>query len=214
MGLEIQGKVVRGQGQLENFADGATPTVGMDQFSAALVSEVSPRYYNLVSAGLVFGVAYAQAALAAPSATGTGSFGFWNTTNSNKNVVLLDAAIGLIPSTAVASGCAVGIVTFSSQVPSSVTGGNAAQNCLTGSGNASQIKTFTAATIVGGQTIPIRNIATLYGDLAASDVVGVKDQIDGELIFPPGTGFGIAGYGGTPADVTITLSLTWAEIPV
>jgi hypothetical protein len=86
-------------------------------------------------------------------------------------------------------------------------------NCLIGNGNKSVALAAPTATLAAVPTFA-RTLASLYGDLAASDVVGVHDDIGGAIIITPGYGVVIYGVNGTPADVTIAPQLTWDEVPV
>jgi hypothetical protein len=209
--MQLQGQVSRAALALANA--GTTPPVSQGLGAEALVTELFPKWYNLANAGYVFGTAYTGAALAAPSATALGSFGFWNKASSTVNVALIAVHVALINTTAAASVSLVGLVSFPTQTPSSITGGNAPQNVKLYSGNASQVAIYTAATIVGGQTIPIRAVASLSQDLTTGAQIGFTDYVDGAIIVPPGCGFGLAGYSGTAADTTIACSMLWAEIP-
>lgn len=179
-----------------------------------LISELLPRYTSLVQAGVVFGVGFAAAALAAPSATSSGSFTLYNPLGSGKNLILLEITTALTTFTAVATTiCAIGAYTFTNQTPTGLTGGNVPLNALVGSGNASIAKTYTAATIVGGNTFPIRQVGNT-GVLTAVGFAGdlMKDEVAGALVIAPGSGFGLAATA-TAADDTVQVAYTWAEIP-
>jgi hypothetical protein len=194
---------------------GQVPIASAGEFGEVLVSELMARYYEQNYRGNLFGVGYTAAALAAPSATASGSFTLYNPLNSGKNLVLLEITTALTTFTAVATTiCAIGVYTFANQTPTALTPGNTPLCALIGSGNASVAKTYTAATIVGGNTFPIRQIANT-GILTAVGFAGDlnKDEVAGALILTPGNGFGLAATA-TAADDTIQVAYTWAEIPV
>lgn len=194
---------------------GQVPVASAGEFGEVLVTELMARYYQNNYRGNLFGVGYAAAALAAPSATASGAFTLYNPLNSGKNLVLLEITTALTTFTAVATTiCAIGVYTFANQTPTALTPGNNPLCALIGSGNASVAKTYTAATIVGGNTFPIRQIANT-GILTAVGFAGDlnKDEVAGALILTPGNGFGLAATA-TAADDTIQVAYTWAEIPV
>jgi len=194
---------------------GQVPIASGGEYGELLATELMARYYEQNYRGNVFGVGYAAAALAAPSATAAGSFTLYNPTSSGKNLVLLEITAALTTFTAVATTiCAIGVYTFANQTPTALTPGNVPLCALVGSGNASVAKTYTAATIVGGNTFPIRQVGN-SGILTAVGFAGdlLKDEVAGALILAPGNGFGLAATA-TAADDTIQACYTWAEIPV
>jgi hypothetical protein len=74
---------------------------------------------------------------------------------------------------------------------------------------------YVTGTTVGAVTVPIRWVGGIYTDLAAGDTPAtLHDEIAGSMIIPPGSGIQIGAVGGTVADLTIAVSMTWAEIPV
>lgn len=194
---------------------GQVPVASAGEYGEVLTSNLMARYYEGNYRGIVFGVGYAAAALAAPSATASGSFTLYNPAGSGKNLVILEITTALTTFTAVATTiCAIGVYTFTNQSPTSLTPGNAPLCALVGSGNVPVAKTYTAATIVGGNTYPIRQVNNI-GILTAVGFAGnlEKDEVAGALIIAPGCGFGLAATA-TAADDTIQATYTWAEIPV
>jgi hypothetical protein len=194
---------------------GQVPVASAGEFGEVLVNELMARYYQQNYRGNLFCAGYAAAALAAPSATAAGSFTLYNPLGSGKNLVLLEITTALTTFTAVATTiCAIGVYAFTNQTPTALTPGNTPQCALVGSGNTSIAKTYTAATIVGGSTVAIRQVGNT-GILTAVGFAGdlIKDEVAGALIITPGSGFGLAATA-TAADDTIQVGYTWAEIPV
>lgn len=191
------------------------PIASAGEFGELLVNELMARYYQQNYRGNMFAAGYTAAALAAPSATAAGSFTLYNPIGSGKNLVILEITSALTTFTAVATTiCAIGVYTFTNQTPTALTPGNTPQCTLVGSSNASIAKTYTAATIVGGNTVPIRQVNNI-GILTAvgfADNLG-KDEVAGALVITPGCGFGLAATA-TAADDTIQACYTWAEIPI
>lgn len=194
---------------------GQVPTASAGEYGEVLITDLHSRYYENNYRGNVFGVGYTAAALAAPSATASGSFTLYNPTGSGKNLVILEITTALTTFTAVATTiCAIGVYTFTNQTPTALTPGNSPLCALVGSANVSAAKTYSAATIVGGNTFPIRQVNNT-GILTAVGFAGnfAKDDVSGALIIAPGSGFGLAATA-TAADDTIQAAYTWAEIPV
>ena len=188
-----------------------------DQFGAALVSETNARYYNLVVAGLVFGATWSAAALAAATASTVGSFGLVNPVGSGKNLVIIDWIFGITTFTAVASGTSAALASIAgSQTVTAQTPGNTPLCTLIGSTNKAVGAPITAGTIVGTPS-PFRfGVNELQSATSSTyfNANGVyKDQIDGEVVLVPGSFINVIGVGGTPADLTVEMSMTWAEIP-
>lgn len=213
MALQTSGQVVKGT--VASVGAGSTGVpFGQDQFTAGYVSELNARYGSLTLAGVVFGVQFAQGAAAAASATAAGAFVLYNPVNSGKNLVLLESVVTLATGSVQTTNYDYGIATWTNQNPTAVTPGNTPQCTLVGSGNTAVAKTATVATIVGGSTVPIRQIASFQnGATAAFGSASVKDEIAGAVVVAPGSGIDLVAItaAGTAAQV---LSYTWAELPV
>jgi hypothetical protein len=175
-------------------------------------SEFLPRYSDMVQAGIVFGVTYSAAAIAAPSATATGSFALFNPAASGVQLVLLKATVPIITFTAGTTGAAFGFQLVANQQPSATTPGNTPQNMLVGSAKTSGASAFTAGTLVGAPTVAGYWIDSAYLDLAAGDVSLKQSEIDGALIINPNSGVDIVMSGTLTA--TVAPSLVWAEVPL
>jgi len=212
MAFQMSGQVVKGT--LPNWAAGASAQpFSQDQFGASLTSELNARYANLVLSGSVFGVTFASASLAAPSATATGAFSLFNPANSGKNLVLLQVGFSLGITTASTTAANIGFQFVPNQTPTAVTAGNTPQNALIGSGNISIAKAYTAGTLVGAPTVLGYTFQGFYSDLAASDFVVAPFDIGGAVIIAPGSGIDI----NTSVAVTTivgTFTLIWAELPI
>jgi hypothetical protein len=194
---------------------GQNLVVGLGEFSELLATQLMARYYEQTYRGNVFGVTYTAAALAAPSATATGSFALFNPLGGSKNLVLLKIKPTFGAFTAGTTVTAVGMVPIINQIPTAQTPGNTPRCSLIGSSNTSVATPLTAGTLVAANTVASRLIAAPYLDLAAGDVDDLPaDQVEGSVIIQPGSGITFAGIGGTPANLTIGLSLEWMEIPV
>lgn len=214
MALQVTGQA-QGLVLTSSQKSGTPPALSTGWHNELLASELLPRYGSLVLSGNVFCVGYTAAALAAPSATAGGAFTLYNPTGSGKNLIVLEITTALTAFTAVATTiCAIGLYTFVNQTPSALTPGNTPINALVGSGQASAAKTYTAATIVGGNTFPARQVGNT-GILTAVGFAGdlMKDEVAGALVIAPGSGFGLAATA-TAADDTIQVCYTWAELPI
>ncbi len=175
-------------------------------------SDFFPHYYDLVTAGLVYGVTYAVAAVGVASATATGSFALFNPAASGVQLVLLGITLPVITFPAAATGFGLGFQLIAGQQPSATTPGNTPQNRLVGSAGVAQAKTYTAGTLVGATTVPAYISQGAYLDLIASNLLTLKEDMDGSLIVQPNSGIAVVSTTATTA--TVAPSLFWAEIPL
>src|SRR5258708_22926709 len=111
---------------------------------SAFVADLFPRYYNLVSGGVVYGVSYTAAAATVASATATGPFALFNPAASGVQLVLLGATIPVTNST-IAGGLSIGFQLVPGQQPTTTTPGNTPQNMLVGNAGVAKGATFTSA---------------------------------------------------------------------
>jgi hypothetical protein len=189
-------------------------------FSEALrtnqpVSEFLPRYGEMVEAGVVFGVTYTAAALAAASATATGSFSLWNPAASGVALMMLEAVVTESTHVAATTTTAIQVVAVPNQQPSATTPGNTPVSLLIGSSKVAAATPYTAGTLAAAPTVAFRTLAGFYDDVAAvasTFDATKKDEIAGDVIVMPNSGIDVVSNGaGTP---TIILGYIWAEIPL
>lgn len=186
--------------------------IGLLIRESSLASDVFPRYYNLVDAGLVYGVTYTSAASTAASATTTGSFSLFNPAASGVQLVLLAITIPIITFTPGTTGAGFGFQLVPNQQPTGTTPGNTPQNMFVGNAGVSKANTFTAGTLSAAPTVPAYYSIGSYLDLAAGDAVTIKDDLAGSIVISPNSGIDIVSSGTLVAN--IAPSLLWAEIPL
>src|SRR5208282_5354941 len=157
----------------------------------ALLSELLPRYSNLVQAGVVFQCNFPAAAFAAPSASAGGAFFLFNPANSGKNLHILDTQVAITAFTAIATAAmAVAIIPVPNQTPSSTTStGFTAYNALIGSGNASVAKGFVTSTLSGAPVLG-QHLIACFSVLTAVGTASFYEPkpIDGAVVVAPGSG--------------------------
>jgi hypothetical protein len=83
---------------------------------------------------------------------------------------------------------------------------------LVGSAAVAKGATFTAGTLAAAPTVPAYYSIGAYLDLAAGDLVTIKDDIAGAIVINPNSGVDIVISAAFTA--TIAPSLLWAEIPL
>jgi len=172
-----------------------------DNYGDLCVQEGGAKYQELVRRG--YGFIYSQAstgvALAVPAAGASTNFMVWNPTRSERYFVPLKITLGIVSTTAVlgniclyyvpdaGDGIATGgrIVSYTAATP---------VNTLIGSGLGSRMN-FAAGVenITGGATF----LKTLGWSILANDLSGKNMQVfetdlEGSLIFRPGTAFIVA----------------------
>lgn len=220
MSLQVTGQ---SQGVLTaSQKSGAPPAVNTGWHNELLKSDLFPRYAYLSLNGKVFAQSWPSAALAAPTASTVGAFGLVNNVGSSVNLVLLDVILGV---TAAATSAATGTAFALATVPGNqavtaqtqVTGGPPPSTLL-GSALLAAGKTVTAGTIVG-TPVAIRNIGWINNDSVTTQTFfmlgGVmKDETAGTIVIAPGGFVNLVGIGGTPANFSVTMTATWAELPL
>jgi hypothetical protein len=191
-----------------------------DQQNALLATELNPRYYQNVYQGNVFSASWTGAALAAATASTVGSFGLVNNLGSGKNLVLLDASVGVTAAaTSAATGTAFALATVpGTQAVTGQTPGNTPVCLLVGSTNLSVAKPVTVGTVVG-TPVPFRNLGWVSNNSVTTQtffMLGgiMKDEIAGTVVIAPGGFVNLIGVGGTPANFSVTLTMTWVELPI
>ena len=176
-------------------------------------NEFLPRYASLVQAGIVYGVTWSAASIAAPSATATGGFALFNPSASGVQLVLLKAFIPVITFSVGTTGAAFGLQLVPGQQPTVTSNGNVPQNMLVGSLNTSVIgHSFTAGTLSSAPTVAAYWFDSAYLDVVAGDVAQAEVDVDGAVIVGPNSGICLVMSGTLTA--TVAPSLTWAEVPL
>jgi len=194
---------------------GQNIVIGLGEFSDQLITQLMARYYEQTVRGNVFGVVFAAAATAAPSATALPAFALWNPAGSGKNLVMLAIKAYLSTFAVGTTATAVGLVPVLNQQPTSVGAGNTPRCSLIGAPSTSVAATYVSGTIVGANTTSSRIISAQYLDLAAGDVDDIPtDKIEGSVIVAPNNGITLCGIGGTPGNLTIGASMEWMEVAI
>ena len=197
---------------VQQLADGANPVARALKTGETAVSELQARYYENTYRGNVFGVSFPSAALAAASATTLGAFVLFNPAASGKNLVIHDIEIELTSFSASTNPLQVGVVAIPNQTPTSVGAGNTPVCTFVGNGAKSVATPYVSGTTVGAPTTPFRYSAGFYLDLAASDLQGAKDIVDGEIIVGQGSAIQLVALATVPTNAVI-VSMTWSEVP-
>lgn len=192
---------------------GSQLTASFGEFSEQLATELMPRYYENVYRGYTFTLTFAAAALAASSATVAGAFLLSNPAGSGKNLVLIDCMPGITAFTPVATGTSIMLGGLANPTLTALGTAVVPICALVGSGNKSVASGYPSGTIAAAPT-SLRQLANLYLDLAAGDVIAAKDEIAGAVVIAPGSAVNIFGLGGTPANYTLQPTFTWAEIAI
>src|SRR5271155_5230297 len=193
---------------------GQSLTVGFGETTDLLATELQARYYQNTYRGNKFGVTFPTAAAAVASATALGAFCLFNPATSGKNLVIDDIVAQLITFTAGATVVPLAVAAIPNQTPTSTGAGTTPTCTLIGSSNGSVAKTFVSGTLVAAPTVGFRHLAGWYTDLAAGDMASsVKDEVAGSICIAPGSGIQVVAFG-TPSTNTVSVSMTWDEIPV
>lgn len=200
-------------------AGGVVPNVPGGAFGELLESRLLPDYYTLLKSGLVFCSALLGAtALTAftGGAAGTPVIGLFNPPNSGKDLVLLEAVVGIRT-----TGTTAGTVDFNhfgvSQGGVAVTGTNTAPRNLYSLGATGSVATAmqnaantgALASSLLRPSISLGNVTTTAG----LNVGLLRDEIKGEIVIAPGNYYAL-GASAALAVANVDAALIWAEIPV
>ena len=213
MQLTFNSNALARQRQISNgtIAPGGT-------FAEGLFSELSPPYYSLIKAGMVFSLA--SAALSAVTAftgaaAGTPLLGMYNPAGSGVDIVLLQTKLG-VRSTGTTAGTA-GIDYFLGQQGSTpVTGTQTvARNLYTGAQGGSvaycMVNTVNTAAVASNFIAPAFSLGNITAT-AGVNVATLVDDIKGAIIISPGNYLALGSYV-TMAAAALDLALLWAELP-
>lgn len=194
------------------------PTIPAGSLGELLETRLLPDYYTMVKQGLVFSSALAGITAATAfvgGAAGTPLIGLYNPANSGKDLVLLEAALGIRT-----TGTSAGTVDFNhfgvNQGGVAVTGTAAAPRQLyslsaTGSIATAMQNTANTAALASALLRPsfsLGNVTTTAG----VNVTLLRDEIKGELIISPGCYYAF-GAAAALAVASLDVAIMWAEIP-
>lgn len=199
-------------------AQGSCPTIPGGTLGELLNSRLAPDYYTLLKAGLIFNLA--TLGVTAPSAfvggaAGTPLLALWNPANSGKDLVLLEAALGIrtTGTSAATESCshfagAQGSVAITGTL--TAPRGQLSQ-ALSGSVASGLVNTANTGAVASNLIRPsfsLGNVTTTAG----VNVALLRDEIKGEIIIPPG-GYYAFGFAAALAVASIDAALMWAELP-
>lgn len=196
---------------------GTTPTAPGGTYGELLKSTLTPEYYSLVKAGLVWGVSAAAINPTAfvGGAAGTPIFGIYNPINSVQDVVLIDLTVSIrtTGSAAVATDFNHWMV---SQGSVAVTGTQtAAMNMYSLSATGSSVRAMVNTANTASLASTLVRAGPSVGLTAATAVTNVqflRDEIKGGIVVPPG-GYYAFGLAVALTAGVINSAIAWAEIP-
>jgi hypothetical protein len=217
MSLQVTGQA-QGVVLVASQKSGAPAAVSTGWHNELIKSDLLPRYGYLALSGVVFSAATVTGVALAALGTNSPIFTLWNPINSGKNLLLIDVSWGITAVTFAAADVTVtlGVGANVTAAPTTTTPIVGVNN-LVGNGNKPQAFTYSQATLAAAPTAS-RHLGTVTLDTATT-VAGIanpayiKDEIAGALIIGPGSLAAIGGEG-TPADITIVVAMTWAELPI
>lgn len=217
------GQQVTGQAQglilASSQKSGSPAALSTGFHNELLVSELLPRYTSLVLAGVVKTLDLVTAAAItsyAGAAAGTPMLAGYNPAQSNKNVVLLLASVGVGAAGSVAGTDEFGIWWGPSAAAITAAVNATPHDNLSGSAN-SVVQGFANTALTGASAatnfIPLLSYywATAAG---AVDSSGAPIDLGGLIIVPPGSFFALGGIASAATAATFNGSITYAEIPL
>ena len=175
-----------------------------------LVSELNGRYYTATKQNHMF-MATASAVTLPVVTSGVASvFSLFNPANSNKNLIIMRAAVGTVLATTVVD--IAGIYYLINPTQASTTVGTIKSGLL-GAG-APSVATFYSATTHTSQTPTLA--ANIGGFGAVTDTAGnfFARDFEGSLIVPPNVGIDILMSTAASTGSGAAVELTWMESPL
>ena len=150
------------------------------------------------------------------AAAASTQFALWNPVGNTKYLVLNRFILGVVSGTMPSGPVYHGILTTAPTLSASV--GGPANNNLVGGGlpSARYVTHVTGSVLTGGaapvtfRAMPINFTAAAYASAMGSLF---NDNIDGDIILPPGTGW-VPLFGGAGTSVLYDPSITWSEIDI
>lgn len=198
-------------------AAGSTPNAPGGTFGEWITSRLLPDYYTLLKNGLVFnlGVLAANPTGFVGGAAGTPLLALFNPLGSGKDLVLLEAVLGI--RTTGTAAAANGFNHFGVQQGAVAITGAATQprgqlNQMQGGSVATGlVNTANTAALASNLIRPSVSIGN--GTVTGGVNVGLlRDEIKGEIVIPPG-GYYALGIAATLTAASIDAALIWAEVP-
>jgi hypothetical protein len=193
--------------------DGTWQPQRLDKTAAAVIAQGHASNAETVSRGNAFFASQAVTGVAPGTALSTTPpLAIWNPPTSGKNLVIMKAYLGYVSGT-LGAGSVVLAQSAQATVPSSgteIVPVNALLGAARGVGRA-----FTGSTITTAGTI-IRPSFTVGAFLATTAlVVGLlKDDIDGEIIVPPGYLFIMQEVGAAGTSPVTVMAAMWEELNI
>jgi hypothetical protein len=182
-----------------------------------LESRLMPDYHALLKAGLVYSgsIVAANPAAFVGGAAGTPLMGLFNPVGSGKDLVLLDAVIGVRT-----TGTAIASEDFNhwagNQGGVAVTGANTPPINLYSQAAAGSVATFMANVVnTGALASKLIRPSLSLGAVAAAAALNVgllRDEIKGGIVIAPGVYYAFAASAALTAG-SIDAALIWAEVP-
>ncbi len=237
MGIDLVGKVGLQAGGLGN---GVSAPEALDNFGGVYVSEAMPRFWGLANLGLVysaglsaltsiasatFSTADLLSGTLGTAATGTPIIGLWNPLANNVNAIVIQANLQLINTALQETGPGAFMwCVFTGQQAITVANQQSPVNHKTFLQSGSNMKGLCTIALTGLTTTgvflraanfstPISNVSTLQTAAGLIPTFGQQvDQIDGQIIVPPGGILALACTS-TPVAYSAVPSITWAEVP-
>ena len=196
------------------IGEGAGDVLRMGKTGCLVVGSAHGEFYEACSRGQLWSACTAVGGVAPGTALGTtAAFYLHNPIGSGKNLALIACSVGYLSGTLGAGS--IYLTTHAGVAVANPTGtAISPRQTLLGSSAVGVGLAFTTATVI--TQVAIRPICSFGAALATSvfPPTALKDQINGEIVVPPGFGVGlhaIATAGTTPL---VLFGVTWEEAPI
>lgn len=207
-------------------ADGVTSAMRGGRLNDLIVSDLQPRFAEMAIRGRSYSLALAATTTGVPAGNITGAaaaastnFAIWNPLNSGVNAVLKRFTFGIISGSIVVGPLLHNV--FSGALPTIASNGTAFNN-LVGQTYSGQVKFLAnaggTAALTGGSALTFLRPSTISFGAAATAFAAAGgsthfEDIDGDIVLPPGTGW-VPCFSGAGTSLLNSWGITWNEIPI
>ena len=225
--------LAQGQTGTINSLDGQQPTVRTGRTGELIATQAHGRFYEQTSRTQIFTLAattvttnvalgnqFQAGAAGVGLANQTTNFALWNPVGSGINLCLLKWTYAPLSATTLSGGPGFHGVFVNGNPTNSTTadsGRNAFNNLIGGKQPLARYINTVAGTAITGGTAPslLRPMINTYSAAAFASAAGtpVTENIDGDIVIPPGYGWVPLFYNAFTALIA-SFTITWEEVPI
>lgn len=203
--------------------DGATVIQRASRDGATVISDAHGHWSEAATRQKLFTAYLSQGTstvaagnIVGAAAAASTQFAVWNPLGSGINLVLQKLIIQIYSGTPTAGGLTISTFNASAVASTLATAGAVRNNFVNGpTGSGLCLASAGGTTLTGGLILTALRNSVICGSgtavASASGIVGVVDNIDGEVVVPPGFGV-VPTWAGAGTTFLVGYSLSWEEL--